>query len=192
MNAFLAQSILPVAIGNGEDTLWMQLLVFVVLAASWGTYNFVKKQPDRFKAFKQNLARNKNRINLNKFRRQLLPKLKENHPPKSFPDKRPAEIPQVRQIPLPVPDNEKTKNLHSGMELLELNFLLSVVENTNGSNPKDVTMRKLNFSELARREKLSLLGSSVLKIYAINQSNLYGKDRQYLAMKELAKRTTSP
>jgi hypothetical protein len=66
------------------------------------------------------------------------------------------------------------------------------VENTNASNPKDVTMRKLNFSELARREKLSRLGSSVLKIYAINQSNLYGKDRQYLAMKELAKRTTSP
>ena len=56
---------------------------------------------------------------------------------------------------------EKGKDLHSGMELLELDFLLSIVENTKGDDENDVTMRKLN----------------------------YGKDIQCETMKELTTRT---
>ena len=77
-----------------------------------------------------------------------------------------------------------------GMGLLELDFLLSIVENTKSNNKNDVTMRKLNFNEVLRREKLSQIKSKVLTAYAINQGNLYSKDIQCEAMKELAGRTT--
>ena len=84
---------------------------------------------------------------------------------------------------------ERGKDLHSGMELLELDFLLSIVENTKGDDKNDVTMRKLNFNELLRREELNEADSNALKVYAINEGNLYGKDIQCEAMKELTKRT---
>lgn len=84
---------------------------------------------------------------------------------------------------------EKNKNLQSGMELLELDFLLSIVENTKGNAQNDVTIRKLNFNEVLRREKLSQVKSKVLTVYAINRGNLYAKDIQCEAMGELAKRT---
>ena len=84
---------------------------------------------------------------------------------------------------------EKNKDLHRGMDLLELDFLLSIVENTNGNDQNDVTMRKLNFNEVLRREKQSQVNSKVLTIYAINRGNLYGKDIQCEATKELAERS---
>ncbi len=85
---------------------------------------------------------------------------------------------------------EKGKDLHSGMELLELDFLLSIVENTKGDNENDVTMRKLNFNELLRRDQLNEADSHSLAVYAINEGKLYGKDIQCEAMKELTTRTT--
>ena len=84
---------------------------------------------------------------------------------------------------------EKNKDLQSGMELLELDFLLSIVENTKGNDQNDVTMRKLNFNEVLRRKKLSQVKSKVLTVYAINRGNLYGKDIQCEAIGELAERT---
>ena len=75
------------------------------------------------------------------------------------------------------------------MELLELDFLLSIVENTKGNGKNDVTMRKLNFNELLRREKLSQVNSKALTVYAVDRSDLYGKDIQCKAIQELAKRT---
>ena len=84
---------------------------------------------------------------------------------------------------------EKNKDLRGGMDLLELDFLLSIVENTKGNDQNDVTMRKLNFNEVLRREKLSQVKSKVLTVYAINRGNLYGKDIQCEAMGELAERT---
>jgi hypothetical protein len=84
---------------------------------------------------------------------------------------------------------ERGKDLHSGMELLELDFLLSIVENTKGDNDNDVTMRKLNFNELLRRDQLNESDSHSLAVYAINEGNPYGKDIQCEAMKELTTRT---
>ena len=84
---------------------------------------------------------------------------------------------------------ERGKDLHSGMELLELDFLLSVVENTKGDDENDVTMRKLNFNELLRRDQLNEADSHSLTVYAINEGNRYGKDIQCEAMKELTTRT---
>ncbi len=84
---------------------------------------------------------------------------------------------------------EKDKDLASGMEILELDFLLSIVENTESEDRNDVTMRRLNFNELLRREQLETIDSSALKVYAKNEGNLYGKVIQCEAMKELTKRT---
>ena len=86
---------------------------------------------------------------------------------------------------------ERKKDLRSGMELLELSFLLSIVENTKGNDEKDVIIRKLNFKELLRRGKLNEADSNALKVYAINEGNLYGKDIQCEAMKNLAERTAN-
>jgi hypothetical protein len=84
---------------------------------------------------------------------------------------------------------EKDKDLASGMEILELDFLLNIVENTESDDSNDVTMRKLNFNELLRREQLDTIDSTALKVYAKNEDKLYGKVIQCEAMKELTKRT---
>ncbi len=84
---------------------------------------------------------------------------------------------------------EREADLNSGMDLLELDFLLSIVESTRGDDKNDVTMRKLNFNELLRRNKQDQIDSAALKVYAVNAGNLYGKDIQCEAMKELTKRT---
>ena len=84
---------------------------------------------------------------------------------------------------------EREADLNSGMDLLELDFLLSIVESTKGDDKNDVTMRKLNFNELLRRNKQEQIDSVALKVYAVNVGNLYGKDIQCEAMKELTKRT---
>ena len=86
---------------------------------------------------------------------------------------------------------EAEKDLTGGMELLEPDFLLSVVENTNGDDKKDVMMRKLSFNELLRRRKLDEVSSNALKVYTIDEGNLYGKEIRCGAMKELSQRTTS-
>jgi hypothetical protein len=84
---------------------------------------------------------------------------------------------------------ERDKDLASGMEILELDFLLSIVENTESDDRNDVTMRRLNFNELLRREQLNTIDSTALKVYAKNEGNPYGKVIQCEAMKELTKRT---
>ncbi len=84
----------------------------------------------------------------------------------------------------------KDRDLASGMEMLELDFLLSVVEHTKGDDKNDVTMRKLVFNELLRREQLDTIDSNAMKVYTIDESNLYGKDIQCEAMKKMTERTT--
>ena len=73
--------------------------------------------------------------------------------------------------------------------MLEQDFLLSIVEKTKGDDKNDVMMRKLNFNELLRREQLSVIDSTALKVYALNQGGLYSKDIQCEAMRALAERT---
>ncbi len=80
------------------------------------------------------------------------------------------------------------KDLNSGMEMLEITFLLSVIEVTEGEDPNDVTMRKLTFNELFRRQKLDQIDSNALKVYAVDEDCLYGKTIQCEAIKELTKR----
>ncbi len=83
----------------------------------------------------------------------------------------------------------KERDLGGGMEMLELDFLLGVIEKTKGDDKNDVMMRKLGFNELLRREQQSQIDSNPLTVYAVDEDNLYGKDIQCEAMKELTKRT---
>jgi len=96
----------------------------------------------------------------------------------------------VEKIPRSESAEKRGTDLNSGMELLELDFLLSIVENTKGDGQTDVTMRKLTFDELLRRENQKHLDSHALTVYAVNKGDLYGKNIQCEAIKELTKRTT--
>ena len=86
--------------------------------------------------------------------------------------------------------SSKERDLAGGMEMLEMDFLLGVIESTKSNDKNDVMMRKLGFNELLRRAKQNLIDSTALTVYAVNQGNLYGRDIQCEAMKELTKRTT--
>ena len=88
------------------------------------------------------------------------------------------------------PVERKGSDLQSGLELLEMDFLLSVVENTAGSDHNDVAMRKINFNEILRREQRHQIASSALKVYAMDEEGLYGKYIQCQSMQELAERTS--
>ena len=85
--------------------------------------------------------------------------------------------------------DEKGRDLHGGMELLELGFLLSVLEDMSSAEVSDVTMRKLSFEEVLRRDRLSRVSSKVLKIYAKDEQGFYGSQIQCEAMKQLSQRT---
>jgi hypothetical protein len=85
----------------------------------------------------------------------------------------------------------KERDLAGGMDMLELDFLLGVVESTTGAEKNDVTMRKLGFNEVLRRAKQNEIDSKALTVYAVDTDKLYGKDIQCEAMKELTKRTPS-
>jgi len=82
-----------------------------------------------------------------------------------------------------------TRNLGGGMEMLEMDFLLGVIEDTDGDDKNDVAMRRLSFSEVLRRNQQSEMDSSALSVYAVDSKDLYGKDIQCAAMKELTRRT---
>jgi hypothetical protein len=87
---------------------------------------------------------------------------------------------------------KKTKagrNLAGGMDLLELDFLLGVIENTDGEDKNDVAMRKLTFNEVLRRNQQNEVDSASLSVYAVDEKELYGKDIQCAAIKELTRRT---
>jgi len=83
------------------------------------------------------------------------------------------------------------RSLAGGMEMLELDFLLGVIENTDGADKNDVTMRKLTFNEVLRRGQQAEIDSKALTVYAVDASRFYGKDIQCAAMAELARRTSS-
>jgi hypothetical protein len=81
------------------------------------------------------------------------------------------------------------RNLAGGMDLLELDFLLGVIENIDGEDKNDVAMRKLTFNEALRRNQQNEIDSAALSVYAVDEKNIYGKDIQCAAMKELTRRT---
>lgn len=187
MNVLLTQTILAARNSEGEDTIWVQMLVLVILAVSLGIFSLVKAKANKFKGHDQHQSGRHRHWQI-----QPLPGLSAH---RELSSSAPTVGPNVNEHKkfvgkaLKELTRETEKDLHGGMELLGLDFLLSIVENTNGVDEKDVTIRKLNFKELLRRGKLNQADSNALKTYAINKGNLYGKDIQCEAMKNLAERT---
>jgi hypothetical protein len=101
------------------------------------------------------------------------------------PAKAPSDISDVENL-----RRNREKDLAGGMEILDLDFLLSIIENTEGNDKNDVAMRRLTFDELLRREQVDTIDSNALKVYAMNEGNLYGKVIQCEAMKMLTERTS--
>ncbi len=165
MNVLLAQTILAARNSEGDDTVWMQMLVVVILAVSFGIFGLAKAKASKSKV-------------------EYPPLPKREHAGKTF------DLSGVAKAKSEGLHTKREKDLQSGMEILDSDFLLKVVENTNdGGDEKDVVMRKLNFKELLRRGELSQADSHALKEYALNKGNLYGKDIQCEAIRILAERT---
>jgi len=83
----------------------------------------------------------------------------------------------------------KKRDLAGGMELLSRDFLAGVVEQTASADNRHITIRKLCFNELSRRNELSAISSAALKIYTLDEDSYYGKTIRCQAMAELAART---
>jgi len=84
---------------------------------------------------------------------------------------------------------KRGRDLHGGLELLELDFLLDMVENIESAEEHDILMRKFSFHELARTSRLGEIDSAVLRYYCVDEENLYDKQVQCEAMRELSERT---
>ena len=202
MSYSLGQVILAVSNSGGEDTIWMQMLVLVILAASVGIYGLVKARAKQFGEGEHSYGGVAGSA-------QTQPRW-QNKAIRELKDKGLGVFSKTAQskaiIEEPVFDfgagdiasggklkNEfgkgRGKDLAGGMEMLEQDFLVGTVEKTKGDDNDDVMMRKLSFNELLRRGQLKAAGSKALKVYAVNKGNLYGKDIQCEAMKELAERT---
>lgn len=183
----------------------MQMLVFVVLAASWGIYSLFKKKPENSKGRRKNFVDNSRRrptkihLAFQSLHQHLTPRNGitqkyqtkkqsiEPHTPRPTEEATFDTSERLRKVDGLA--KEKGGDLNSGMELLDLNFLLNTVENSKDDEENNVTVRKLAFNELLRRKKQNQIDSKALGVYVVNQGNLYDKSIQSEAMKELAKRT---
>jgi len=198
MSHFLAQITIVAGGGSGDDTFLSQILVLIVLAAVVGIGSLVKARANRLKEQQQYYTEGIHGQN-SWCRRQIktIRELKDRCLCIFFKTAQPRTVTEGQVFDFGT-RREKRKNkvgkgrerdLGSGMEMLKLDFLLSVIEKTGSDDENDVVMRKLSFNELLRRGQLCAADSKTLKIYAIDNGNLYGKDIQCGAMKELAERT---
>ncbi len=210
MNGFLIQTILAAGNSDGEGNFWTQILVFLLVAVAWGVYSLVKRKPGQLRGLSQKLTTRTSTGHIQSHRQLHLSHKRITHL-KNAVQKYAAK---ARDIPLHIRklSKESTLNLDtaettgrgnlknesagqrqadltSGMELLELDFLLGVVANTAGDDKNNITMSKLSFNELVRRAELNRVSSGTLKAYAINQGALYDKNIQCEAIRELSRRT---
>jgi cell division septation protein DedD len=194
MNPFLIQAILIAAVSDEESNFWMQTLVFVLVAVGVGIYSLVKDNKNKHKDQQQNHMDDYPKPR----RRFAFPNKPKTMVQQYIAKKQGRDIwlednidfDSLSKNPAKKLSAQNNKDLQSGMELLELDFLISVVEKIKGKTKNDITIRKLNFNELARRQELSHVKSKPLTTYAIDKENLYGKDIQCKAMTQLSQRTT--
>lgn len=194
MDCSLGQIILAVSNSDGEVAFWTQMLVLIVLVASWGVYSLVRTRAKPSGEQKQGYDDGSGgRGTQLRWRNKALGGLKKRGLgvfSKSAQSKAVIEEPVFDFEGGGVARQGRPKSdLAGGMEMLEQDFLVRVVEKTKGDDKSDVMMRRLSFNELLRRGQLKAADSKALKVYAKNEGNLYGKDIQYEAMKELAERS---
>jgi len=202
MDCSLGQIILAVSNSDGEDAFWTQMLVLVVLVASWGVYSLVKTRAkpsgeqrqgyDDGSGSRGTQLRRRNKVlgGLKERGLGVFSKLAQSKAVIEKPvfDFGAGNITSEGKLKSELAGG-RGKDLAGGMEMLEQDFLVGVVEETKDKDKNDVMMRKLCFNELLRRGQLKAADSKSLKVYAKNEGNFYGKDIQCEAMKELAERT---
>jgi len=193
MNFFLGQISLLASNSDDESTFWMQMLVLVVLASLVWVGGLIKARKKRFKGQEQYHTA-AGRLAASQLCRaaKVLLELKAKCADiflKVAQRKAVVEEPMFDFASHDITGREKPKDLAGGMEMLERDFLVSIVEKTQGNDKNDVMLRKLGFNELVRRGELKAADSKSLKAYAINQGSLYDKRIQCEALKELAERT---
>jgi len=202
MNYSLAQVVLVISTSGGEDEAWTQMLVLVILATLVGIGSLIKTRANKLKNQQEDYpeygggrharARRQNKALKELKGRRFGVSLKTAQSgaviEESVSDFKSGDI-FGRGKAKDEPARKGERDLASGMEMLEQDFLVRTVENTEGEDDNDVTMRKLGFNELLRRKQLKAADSDALRTYVINEGNLYGKDIQCEAMKELAERT---
>jgi len=202
MDYSLAQIILVASSSDGEDVFWVHMLVLVVLASLVGIGSLIKTRANKFKDQEQDYPEYAGATHTRAHRQnKALKELKDKCLGiflKTAQSKDIIEEPTLdfeasgiagQEKPRNESSKERKKDLASGMEMLEPDFLVRIVETTKCDDKNDVMMQKLSFNELLRRGKQDKIDSSALTVYAINEGNLYGKDIQCEAMNELTKRT---
>lgn len=193
MNSSLAEIILAAGNSDEEDTFWIQMLMLVVLGAVVGVVSLIKARAKRFKTQKQHRPQDSGGPYSQ--RGQQIKAVKDKYIEfflKTAPTKKITKEPMFdfeAAGKVGSGKQKKARDVSSGMEILDLDFLVKIVENTKGRSKKDVMMRKLVFDELLRREQVTAVDSKALNIYTINKSKLYDKKIQSGAMKALAERT---
>ncbi len=193
MAHFIAEIILAAGNTDEEGTFWITMLMLVVLLAVVVVGSLIKTRAKRLKEQKQHRAHGKSR-QYNQ-RDEQIRTVKDNYIEfflKTAPTKKTIKEPMFdfeSAEKVGIGKQQEDRDVSSGMEILDLDFLVKIVENTKGRNKKDVMMRKLVFEELIRREQVGAVDSKALNIYTMNKSKLYSKKIQCGAMKALAERT---
>ena len=189
--------ILAVSGNEGEETIWVQLLVLIALAAGVGVYSFVRKRANQFGQQEDFLDYPGRAAGLLSLEKKLInARIADIYPETAEQETEIQKEPTPQSGAAAIAGGSRLrsaasrgKDLASGMEMLEQDLLVRIVEQTEGTDQYDVMMRRLSFNELVRREQLGAADSRALKVYAVNRANLYGKDIQCQAMRELAERT---
>ena len=197
MSHFLIGTILAQRSSGGNDAFWVQLLVIVILAAGIGVYSLVRKKTHKGQEQEGYTSYPGRAGGRRQWRWKIQPLHKSHSEAKTSVGEPSPKTQQAgsstakvrKQRVFGFASDEKGRDLNSGMELLELGFLLSVLEDMSSAEVSDVTMRRLSFEEILRRDRLNRVSSKVLKIYAKDEQGFYGRKIQCEAMKQLSQRT---
>lgn len=194
MDYFLAQIILIGSNGDEESTFWMLMLVLVILAGVVGVGGLIKTRANKLKE-RYYAERPRGRYVNPRWKIRRFKKLKDKYAGIFLRTAQRKAVVEERVFDFDSGEGERkdelgqVRDLAGGMEILEEDFLVRIVEETEGDDNNDVMIRKLSFNELVRRGKLGAADSGALKVYVVNERNVYSKDIQCEAMKELAERT---
>lgn len=182
------QNMLAAGAGDSEGSFWTVILMIVLLSCGAGIWSVVKRR------------KGEKDLQMEEILYPSEPKAEEKLPQKSaFEVISPEGNFKVESIKpvqsqtavFTASSQKKNSDLRSGLELLELPFLVKLVSSIENIGKPDIEMRKIAFFELNRRDKLGSIDGKVLKVYAKNIKNLFGKIIQCRAITELACRTKS-
>lgn len=204
------------AASDGEEAIWAQMLVVVLLAAGGGIYAFIKTRPLSHKSRAGLAEANHNIVNrgiveVSRFIQTVGRQIPTQRAGKNQAVNKTSQIndytpavtraaiqPDTRQNRKAVLDTQPDKSpplgtgkrdLEKGMELLDSGFLARVIEQAVDADGLKIEMQKMCFAELMRRRELAAISSEALRAYTLDKNNFYGKIIQRQAMEELFHRT---